>query len=495
MPTTKDINLRISGTDAGAGAALDGTAKKVQTLGQRLHEINLEARRNGTRDIERLLKGGGALGLAHFASEKFAEMAKGMKEIMEEVREGTMTAGQGVTKFVEQIPIIGSLTAAFKDLGEVVHDFINPAEAEATRLLEKHTAQVLADLKASKELADFSKRYKAMADEIEDDNTSDLEKRLTNKAEREFEERNKELQKQKGNIVTPHDQAIFDKDVVTSADKYRDDLRKVGILVAEDKARRNAVDAEQTKRHFEELGRIGAEGNIAGLRAQGRDNEAAFAEIREKFRVERQKIRDEAIKEMKGGNLSAGFFGAAELSATNTSEANEIAAEKRKQQLEAAKEQLAVEESLSHLRLEDFRLAAEGGDYKAELALKEAEIHERTKERLLEIQKILEKNLTLSERIALAFEAAKTKIQEKASIAKLQRGEPGGLNFEGFGFQNAGFQTVFGAQGVGSSPLSQIEKNTDPDALADKIGSVVVGKIGDLWKTLAIYSGSSTSQQ
>jgi hypothetical protein len=136
MPQT-NLEILLSAKDA-ASAKLEQTGNSVKTLGQRIHELNAEARAGGDKDIERLLKGGGALALASLATEAFANLGQEIQKFGQEALKGGVNYEGLVGKIAGSIPVVGGLV---RGIGSVIDGIKDIQAASAKQAGDSHFAE------------------------------------------------------------------------------------------------------------------------------------------------------------------------------------------------------------------------------------------------------------------------------------------------------------------------------------------------------------------
>lgn len=106
--------------------ARDEATSTFEKVAHSAREFNLESRKSGESSIERLIKGGGALGLATFAMEGLAKASEGAREAIRGVADGSMTVGEGIGHTVEKgvaaIPVLGKMVEAFRSMEDAAGD-------------------------------------------------------------------------------------------------------------------------------------------------------------------------------------------------------------------------------------------------------------------------------------------------------------------------------------------------------------------------------------
>lgn len=145
MPTKRQIDLILKGRDEASAP--------ISSITEKIRELNAEARHSGEAGLERVLKGGGFLGLATLAGEALDGMAEKFNALKEKLYEGEISAAQIPIEFAKGLPIIGGFVEAGSKLREFFDDDARYA-AELTKESEqqsKFTEVQLAAMKAMKE--------------------------------------------------------------------------------------------------------------------------------------------------------------------------------------------------------------------------------------------------------------------------------------------------------------------------------------------------------
>jgi hypothetical protein len=122
-PTPVDIKVRA--TDEATGV--------FQRVGMSLRNMEKEQRISGERSIERLLKGGGAIGMVGFAAEKFKAVTEEVLKLSEAYRSGQITGMQFASSVTSSIPVLGQFYDAINNINEILDE---NARKEAKRIKE-----------------------------------------------------------------------------------------------------------------------------------------------------------------------------------------------------------------------------------------------------------------------------------------------------------------------------------------------------------------------
>ncbi len=100
--------------------ARDEASSVFKSVAAQAREFNMEAKRSGEGAVERLLKGGGALGLATFALEGAGHAAKAFSESLAEVANGERSVQEGFGHMLEgvsgAVPVLGTWVTAFREI-------------------------------------------------------------------------------------------------------------------------------------------------------------------------------------------------------------------------------------------------------------------------------------------------------------------------------------------------------------------------------------------
>ncbi|MDP9175611.1 MAG: hypothetical protein M3O30_17345 [Planctomycetota bacterium] len=261
---SKQLEILVTARDQASGV-LKNVGESTQSLGQKLHALNMESRASGEKDIERLLKGGGALGLATFGAEMVKHAADETREALRGVTEGTMTWGDATSKMLEGLPVFGQFYGAAQSLVNVSEDLF-AAFARATGSGERFSESLKS---YDTQIADSTAEIKINADAV--NFLTEARKKLRDVAATPEQ---KATQKIQDDFTTG----------VQKAESLREEARyKTGFEQRNLLTIANGVERDATRLHQEQLGQIEAKGRAEVYEGEVR-HQIAMANLKSEAR-------------------------------------------------------------------------------------------------------------------------------------------------------------------------------------------------------------------
>ena len=159
MPV-QEVDIKIKATDE-ASSIFERVAKSAQSL-------NREARGSGDRDIERLIRGGGALAIFTKAAEIAEKAADAISESLRGVASGTETVSQGIGHIIEgttkSIPVLTTVVDAFTSIrgaGDDLNATLASMTGESDKSVQslKSTATLAIEAASATELLNKEQEY------------------------------------------------------------------------------------------------------------------------------------------------------------------------------------------------------------------------------------------------------------------------------------------------------------------------------------------------
>ena len=166
---TKNLDVIISAKDEASSVF----TQAFSNLKEKARELNTEARESGDMSLERLLKGGGYLGIFTLAGDALKRASEESVKLSDELAKGKINAADVGLEILKSLPMIGGFAAAGESINELLthqkRDIaeINEEIAESEKLMEDRVKVAHEEAKAWEEVRAAivrAKEAKAAAD-------------------------------------------------------------------------------------------------------------------------------------------------------------------------------------------------------------------------------------------------------------------------------------------------------------------------------------------
>lgn len=403
--------------------AKDEASGVFKSVAASAKEFNREAKASGEGAVEKLLKGGGALGLATFALEGMAKAAEGVREALHGVADGTMEVSQGIglvlQKGFEGIPVVGTWVKGFREIEDAAFDATAAAAGyffdadEGTKEAIESSASLKEHYEALGKAVDAgNKLMVAGRERVTLAGLSGIEKERA-EAEKSYRERLDEIEKVRkeaekemsGKGVLPEERRRVNQPFEASRTEAKQELEaklaEIDKKAKEEQAKRDeAAEKKQEESEFRHLERVLSFESAAKelrLREAGRDLDAELLHLetehaRELVEIQKSE-RDKTLTEREAQE---------ERIASQHSYQERIHAAKEQDERQQTDKNDSINNELAAARLNILKQEANFGAAGAFEAARKLEIEQRAtneKEKLLKLLRD-EKGLTTAQRDA-----------------------------------------------------------------------------------------------
>lgn len=408
----RSLDIVIAAHDETVGG-VKSAQEQLGGLFQNIKQLNAESRQSGEMGFERLLKGGGAIGLATFAMEGLAKGADALRESLHGVADGTMSVSQGVGHTIEAgvkaVPVLGGLVEGFTKLSEAGSD-IEASFAEHLGIshewAEQHIrsgAAVRAEYEAmGKVQKEVNERLREEFAKTNIARLTGLERELAEEDDKYEQARTKMLARQHEELkaFSGHER---ERHAIIAGQDNEIVAMEEGHAAARERIQREADQRFEraAQEHEKRLADIERQGREHRLRAAGLDLDAELSAIAGKYESQIDQVVRQAAEEMKQRPDKEGeiFHGAA-VSVQRL----EADRDKEKDEARADNNRRAEQEEAAHLRhLRDARdeasaatLRAAGDDFAAEKVMRDKAARDRIDGLEQEYRALLEKKKQLT---------------------------------------------------------------------------------------------------